>query len=116
VAGSLFAGRLIVIAEGFATASTAASQFPGACVLAAIDAGNLQPVAMAIRAKYPDSEIVIVADDDRLTPGNPGLTKARAAAAAVGGKVARPVWPPGIPLEATDINDAAIYLEGRSHA
>ncbi|MGC8703685.1 MAG: toprim domain-containing protein [Thiomonas sp.] len=114
VTGSLPAGR-VIIAEGFATASTAATQFPGACVLAAIDAGNLQPVAMAIRAKYPDSEIVIVADDDRLTPGNPGLTKARAAASAVNGKVARPVWPPGIPLEATDINDLHIYMLGVCH-
>jgi hypothetical protein len=35
---------LIVVAEGFATAMTAASQFPGACVLAAIDTGNLKPM------------------------------------------------------------------------
>lgn len=111
VAGSLPAG-LIVIAEGFATAMTASSQFPGAAVLAAVDAGNLEPVAFAIRAKHPAAEIVVVADDDRLTPGNPGMTKAREAAAAVKGKLARPVWPPGIPIEATDFNDLALYLEG----
>ncbi|CDW95816.1 MAG: toprim domain-containing protein [Thiomonas sp.] len=103
---------VIVIAEGFATAMTASTQFPGAAVLAAVDAGNLEPVALAIRAKYPGAQIVVVADDDRLTPGNPGLTKARAAAGAVGGKLARPVWPPGIPIEATDFNDLALYLEG----
>ena len=110
VAGSLPAD-LIVIAEGFATATTASSQFPNASVLAAIDAGNLEPVALAIRRKHPAAEIVICADDDRLTQGNPGLTKARAAAAAVGAKLCRPVWPPGIPLEASDLNDVAVYLE-----
>lgn len=109
VDGSLPAD-LIVIAEGFATAMTAATQFPGACVLAAVDAGNLEPVAVAIRAKYPASEIVIVADDDRLTPGNPGMTKARAAAGAVGGKLVRPVWPDGAPESLSDFNDLASWL------
>ena len=112
VAGALPAD-LIVIGEGYATCSTAATQFPGAAVLAAIDAGNMGPAALAIRAKFPDAEIVICADDDRLTPGNPGLTQARAAAAAVGAKLCRPVWPPGIPLEASDMNDVACYLEAQ---
>ena len=102
---------LIVIAEGFATAMTVATQFPGAAVLAAIDCGNLEPVALAIRAKYPAAEIVIAADDDRQTPGNPGLTKARAAAGAVGGKVARPIWPEGAPESLSDFNDLAVFME-----
>ena len=109
VAGALPAG-LIVIAEGFATASTAATQFPGAAVLAAVDAGNLVPVALAIRTKHPAAGIVICADDDRLTPGNPGLTKARAAAGAVGGKLLRPVWPDGAPDSLTDFNDLHAYM------
>jgi putative DNA primase/helicase len=108
---SLPAG-LIVIAEGFATASTVATQFPGAAVLAALDAGNLEPVALAIRAKFPAVQIVVCADDDRLTPGNPGLTKARAAAGAVSGKLVRPVWPDGAPDSLTDINDLAVFMEG----
>lgn len=114
VAGSLPAD-LIVIAEGFATAMTVATQFPGACTVAAIDAGNLEPVALAIRAKYPAAEIVIAADDDRLTEGNPGLTKARAAAAAVHGKLVRPVWPAGVPIEASDFNDLHCYMLEVSH-
>lgn len=111
VAGPLHAA-LIVIAEGFATASTAATQFPGAAVLAALDAGNLEPVALAVRAKYPAVQIVICADDDRLTLGNPGLSKARAAAAAVGGKLVRPVWPDGAPDSLTDFNDLAVFMGG----
>ncbi len=110
VAGSLPAD-LIVIAEGFATASTVAREFPGACTLAAIDAGNLEPVARAIRAKYQSAEIVIVADDDRLTPNNPGLTKGRAAAAAVHGKLVRPVWPDGASASLTDFNDLAAFMD-----
>jgi putative DNA primase/helicase len=109
VAGALPAD-LIVIAEGFATAATVASQFPGAAVLAAIDAGNLEPVALAIRARYPAAEIVIATDDDRLTAGNPGMTKARAAAGAVHGKLVRPVWPDGAPESLTDFNDLAAWL------
>ena len=111
VAGSLPAA-CIVVAEGFATAMTAATQFPGAAVLAAIDAGNLEPVALAIRAKFPAAEIVICADDDRLTPGNPGMTKARAAAGAVHGKLVRPIWPSGAPESLSDLNDLALFLGG----
>ena len=101
---------LIVIAEGFATASTVATQFPGACVLAAIDCGNLIHVAQAVRSRYPDAQLVIAADDDRLSPGNPGLTAAREAAAAVKAKIVRPVWPDGSPDSLSDFNDLANYL------
>ena len=109
VAGALPAD-LIVIAEGFATAATVATQFPGACTVAAIDAGNLEPVALAICARYPAAEIVIAADDDRLTADNPGMTKARAAAGAVHGKLVRPVWPDGAPERLTDFNDLAAWM------
>ena len=114
VAGTLPAD-LIVIGEGFATCMTVADEFPDAAVLAAIDAGNLLQVAHAVRTRHPSTQIVIAADDDRMTPGNPGLTKAREAAAAVGAKVARPAWPPGIPLDASDFNDAACFLLEKCH-
>jgi putative DNA primase/helicase len=109
VAGALPAD-LVVICEGWATGATLAAHFAGACALAAIDAGNLEPVALAIRARYPAAEIVIAADDDRLTPGNPGLTKARAAAGAVGGKLVKPVWPDGAPESLSDFNDLAAFM------
>lgn len=77
------------IAEGYATAASI-YQITGIPVAAAFDAGNLLPVAQAFRQRYPDMEIVIFGDDDRETEGNPGRTKAEAAAQAVGGRVVFP--------------------------
>ncbi|MFZ4539135.1 MAG: hypothetical protein ACOYNV_22855, partial [Propionivibrio sp.] len=56
------------------------------------DAGNLQPVARALRQKFPNLTLVIAADDDAETPGNPGLTAATAAARAVGAALAVPTF------------------------
>lgn len=114
-AGALPA-TVVLIAEGWATASTVATQYAGAAVLAAVDAGNLLPVAQAVRARHPDAQIIVAADDDRLTAGNPGLAKAREAAAAVGARLIRPEWPPGAPLAMTDFNDLAAWLVGHPEA
>jgi putative DNA primase/helicase len=75
-------------------------------VAVAFNAGNLLPVAQALRKKYQDTDIVICADDDRRTDGNLGVTKAREAAAAIHAQLAIP----GFPSEAggTDFNDLAI--------
>ncbi|VTU24825.1 toprim domain-containing protein [Variovorax sp. PBL-E5] len=81
-------GRLIVC-EGFATGATL-HQATGDAVAVAFNAGNLLAVAVALHAKYPCLNIVVAADDDWKTPGNPGLTTAKQAAQAVGGKVAVP--------------------------
>jgi len=45
------------------------------------------------QAKFPELRLVICADDDRETPGNPGVTHATAAARAVGGFLAVPKFP-----------------------
>jgi putative DNA primase/helicase len=112
VEGDLAAPKLIAIAEGWATAMAVAQHFfPGAAVLAALDCGNLLAVAQAARQRFPGAELVLCADDDRCTPQNPGLSKARAAARAVGGTLARPAWPAGAPLELTDFADLALFLE-----
>lgn len=96
-------GRLIVC-EGYATGASI-HEATGEAVAVAFDAGNLQPVAKDLRAKYPAMQIILAADDDHLTTGNPGLTKATAAAQAVGGHVAVPVFPEARPDKATDFND-----------
>ena len=97
------AGKLIVC-EGFATGASI-HEATGQAVAVAFNAGNLEAVALALRAKYPALKIVIAADDDHRTDGNPGKTKATAAALAVGGLLAVPVFPADRPDKATDFND-----------
>ena len=81
----------VLICEGYATGASL-HQATGHCVVIAFDAGNLLPVAQVIRAKCSDYKIIICADDDHATEGNPGLTKATEAARAVGGLIAVPVF------------------------
>lgn len=111
IADSAYRSSKIVICEGWATGCTLAEDEPAALVLAAIDAGNLEPVAVIARRRWPSSELVIAGDDDRLTRGNPGATKARAAAIASGALLALPQWPPDAPESLTDFNDLAVWLE-----
>ncbi|MCB9973117.1 MAG: toprim domain-containing protein [Rhodospirillales bacterium] len=79
----------LCIAEGYATAASI-YESTGLPVAIAFDAGNLMAVARTIRAKFPTIDIILCADNDTETPGNPGLTKAREAAATVGALLAVP--------------------------
>ena len=79
----------ITVCEGFATGASIYASTSQAVAIA-FNTGNLEAVAVALRAKYPTIKIILGADDDHLTAGNPGLTKARAAAMAVGGYLATP--------------------------
>lgn len=90
--------------EGFATGASV-HEATGHAVAVAFHAGNLAAVARAIRDTHPQAAIVVCADDDRDTPGNPGLTHARQAALAVGGLVAIPDFGPDRPEGASDFND-----------
>lgn len=114
VTGDLIRPSRVVICEGWATGCTLAQSEPTALVLAAIDAGNLEPVAMTARRHWPAAELVIAGDDDRLTPGNPGVTKAKAAAIASGAALILPRWPDDAPQHLTDFNDLARFLDQRS--
>lgn len=80
----------LLLAEGLATAATL-YESTGHATACAFNAGNLVPVARALRAKFPGLRIIVCADDDQ-TPGNPGLTKAWEAARAVRGWVAVPTF------------------------
>jgi putative DNA primase/helicase len=79
----------LLLAEGLATASTL-HMATGAAVAVCFSAGNLLAVAQALRGKFPRLRLVLCADFDGATPGNPGLTKAQEAARAVGGFLAVP--------------------------
>lgn len=95
--------QVIAICEGYATGCSIAMATDFA-VIAAFDAGNLTEVAKKIRAKYKKARILVCADNDQFTDGNPGITKARQAAQEVNGIV---VFPPFCANDAglTDFND-----------
>lgn len=87
----------LCIAEGYATAASIYQVTGHACAVA-LDAGNLKPVAIALRNKFPNLKIIICADNDINTDGNPGVTKAKTAALSVGASLV-------IPPNAGDFND-----------
>lgn len=96
----------VLIAEGYATGTTL-HELTGHAVAIAFNAGNLKPVAAALRTKYPALEIIICADDDHATEANTGLTKATEAARAVNGLLAVPAFPVNRGPSDTDFNDLA---------
>jgi putative DNA primase/helicase len=99
----------LLICEGFATGASLYmdTKLP---VLAAFNACNLKSVALAARKRWPDAELIIAGDDDRMTAGNPGVTKAKAAAIAAGALLALPQWPEDAPENLTDFNDLQLWL------
>jgi putative DNA primase/helicase len=72
-----------------------------------MSAANLKAVSEAFRTKSPTREIVLAADDDCSTPGNPGVTKAQEAAHAIRGAVAIPKFK-AKPERGGDFNDLAL--------
>jgi putative DNA primase/helicase len=101
---------LVLVAEGYATAATL-FEATGLPVAVAFDAGNLQPVAVALDNRHKNVRILVCADDDFQTEGNPGVAKAAAAALAVGGAWIAPAFSVERAAKLTDFNDLA-QLEG----
>ncbi len=107
--GTIKGAKALCIAEGFATGATIhqATSYP---VVVAFNAGNLEPVAKVMRRKLPDLPMVICADDDVATEGNPGITKANTTALAIVARVAIPLFGEQRPEGVTDFNDMAALL------
>lgn len=111
---------VILIAEGYATAATIykATHQP---TVVAFNANNLVPVAKSLKKKYPNATILVCADDDYLTEGNPGITWAEKAANAVSGKVVVPSFKNEAGQDIrngeklTDFNDLANNPQGGQH-
>ena len=104
----------VFICEGFATGANLFMHgntigTKGQPIAVAFNAGNLKGVALAFRQKYPSINITIAADNDIETQDNPGLTRAKEAAALVGGRY---IWPnfTDMNFTGTDFND---YVHGR---
>ena len=66
--------REVFLCEGFATGATV-HEATGRTVVVAWDCGNLPKVAELLRSRYP-GRLVLAADNDHRTPGNPGLAAA----------------------------------------
>jgi putative DNA primase/helicase len=99
----------IIICEGFATGATL-FESTGYPVMVAFNAGNLEPVAKAVRADMPNAKIIIAADDDRwtITPiKNPGMHYAQIAAKASRAELRAPIFPDNFEGKPTDFNDLA---------
>ena len=102
--------KILYVAEGFATAATV-HEATGSAVAVAFNANNLKPVAIALREKFPNLEMVICADDDHQTKGNPGIRKAIEAATATRSKVVIPEFDGNRSDSDTDFNDLFV-LDG----
>lgn len=94
---------VFVLAEGYATGASV-YETSGHMTLVCFDTSNLMAVAQVLRAAQPTAIIIMAADNDLATAGNPGVTIARKVAAAVDGLVAIPVLA-GQPDAACDFND-----------
>lgn len=82
-------GDTLCVCEGYATAASIYAA-TGHAVAVAFNAGNLLPVTRKLAIKFSHLKLIVCADDDNETPGNPGLTQAYRAARMVGGWVAKP--------------------------
>ncbi|HFS5637853.1 TPA: zincin-like metallopeptidase domain-containing protein [Legionella bozemanae] len=106
---------VIIIAEGYATAATLKEATNLPAIVSAFDAGNLKAVAKALHEKYPQTPIIIAADDDNhleITQGvNPGKEKGMESAKAVNGIMILPTFAPQEqsenPRRFNDFNDLA---------
>jgi len=98
--------EVICVTEGFATAASIyeATEY---AIAVAFDCGNLLSVANVLREKFPNLQIIICADDDYQTQGNPGLTKAQEAAQAIDACLAVPDFGTDRSEGFTDFNDLA---------
>lgn len=107
---------VLLIAEGFSTAASI-RKATGLPVIIGFNASNMVAVVTAIRKKYPQSTIVICADNDAFVKKpngaqfNPGIHYAQQAAGANGGAVVTwPEFPDNEINKFTDFNDAYIHL------
>lgn len=96
--------EVLVLCEGYVTGASI-HQATGYAVAVAFNAGNLLAVAKELHHKYPNLRLVVAADDDWKTEGNPGLTKATEVASELKAWLAAPQFPNERPIHATDFND-----------
>lgn len=94
---------VIVVCEGYATGASI-HMATGYTVAVAYHDGNLRNVASHMRQAYGRATIVVAADNDQWTEGNPGIHHARKAATTAGALLAIPKFA-ALSDEPTDFND-----------
>ena len=98
--------RLLMICEGYATGlSIRMATSHVLAVFVAFDAGNLIKIVALLREKYPKHVLLICADNDQKTKGNPGIAAAKKALKTVGNAaVIYPIFPVN-DVKSSDFND-----------
>ncbi len=103
--GELRNGNPILYAEGYATARSL-HMVTHQSVVMTIDAGNMMAVAAVLKARYPDSPHLFMADVDHAKEINKGVLAASRAAEMTGGTAILPdLTPSEIEQGFTDFND-----------
>ena len=101
-------GEPILYAEGYATAASIA-EATNRSVVMTVDAGNTPKVAEKLKACYPESQHLFLADDDRKNSVNKGIEKAKEAANLTNGYWLAPRFiQDQIEVGMTDFNDLAM--------
>lgn len=105
VLGTLENRKRIRVAEGYSTACSC-HEAMGEATVVAFDCGNLFHVVRQLCEKYPNSEIIICADNDAHREDNPGKAAAIKVAIDFGCKIALPQFPNGmVGKNMSDFND-----------
>ena len=108
--GVLPDAETLLVCEGYAT-GVSLHLATGLPVVVAFNAGNLLPVGQALQSQYPRARLVFCGDEDCWTDGNPGRTKATAAAQALNGFALFPDFTglnaPGKPTDFNDLHTLA---------
>lgn len=76
-------GQILGIAESYTTAATC-MELAGISMVCSFGSSNLTAVAEALRKKYPDSRMMICADNDRHLQKNKGIDCAEGACSLIG--------------------------------
>lgn len=96
----------IIVAEGYSTGASIRQALDGAPVVIAFDAYNLKPVVNGLMEKYPNSRIIIAADNDHGKKKNTGIEVAVELSETYGIEWSAPDERPQ--HDATDWNDAGL--------
>lgn len=113
IGNSLTHPKGVYLCEGYATGASLyeAYQLP---VLVAFDAGNLLPVARNYKARFPNTSLTVVADNDQKRPENTGLNKALEVLKVLPNTgLVVPEFPEDADINLSDFNDLVNFIAAK---